>query len=594
MELNRWMSVLLFLVAIYGSYILALTYRKRRMPIARTMFLTMLGSAFYSVGYGFELLSCTLPGIKLSLQIEYLGIPFVSALWLYLVIQFTGTAPGYRKRLAVLLFIMPFTIYFLHLTNDWHHLIYADYVPNAGSLGPVYLTVKGPWYWVHIFYSYVVLLGGFLLFIPMYFRSAPVVRKQILILLFGAAVPMLSNVAYLFGSNLDLTPFGFTVSGITYIWGIFRFNLLRLTPIALAKAFETIRDGVVILDEEDRVVKFNPAAHQVFPEWRKRRSPVPASEAFKDDERLLERIFSAARDDHFTYRRMANDRTLFYHCRLYVLYDNTEALIGKILLFSDVTGRMEDEARLRENARQLSELNAFKDKLFTVVAHDIRDPIAVLVSMTDLLRHQTNLSQRELSEWMKEMHGQVRSTLSLVDNLLDWYRSQKGQVSYQPQECRLRQAVSHSIDLVGAKAAMRGIVLSEYVEEELMVYADREMLDLTLRNLIANAIKYASVGGFVEVSATAASSEVVVSVRDDGAGIDPETAECLRQEGAFFRKAASGERAGEARFGLALTREFVRINGGRLWFETVPGEGTTFFFTVPCSRKPAGSRVDAT
>ncbi|RUS42848.1 histidine kinase N-terminal 7TM domain-containing protein [Cohnella sp. AR92] len=581
MDNNVWMSILLFVVAGYGSYIVALTYRKRRMPIARTMFWTMLCASFYSVGYGFELLSRNLGQMKLALQIEYLGIPFVSTLWLFLAIQFTGRAARNRKPLALFLAIVPCIIFVLHLTNDWNHLIYKDYIPNASSFGPPYVTLKGPWYWVHVIYNYAILVVGFLLFIPMYYRSSRIVRKQIVILMLGAAAPMLSNLVYLFGVVVDLTPFGFILSGLAYIWGILRFNLLRLTPLAMNKVFHTIRDGVVIMGEDNQVISFNRAAESVFPGLGKRRAPIPLDEAFRGHEPFLERIIAAQlRDDRFPFQVDRELRTLHFNCGLTVLYDTTDQPIGKMLILNDVTELKENESRLRENARQLSELNSFKDKLFTIVAHDIRDPVAVLVSMTDLLRNRMQLSEKEFSEWMEEMHGQMRSTLSLIDSLLDWYRSQKGQVTYEPNDWNLRQAVNQSFAVAGGKAALRQIALTERIDPSVTVYADREMLDLILRNLISNAIKYASSGGNVEVAAAVERTEVIVSVTDDGPGIDRETAERLRQEMPTFRKESEEE---EARFGLTLTREFVRINGGRLWFDSESGRGTRFYFTVPCS-----------
>src|SRR5690349_14190338 len=138
------MSVMLFLASGLMVFVSCLCYRKRRLPVAKTMILTMLAAAFYALGYAFEVLSRNLDEVKLSLQIQYLGIPFVTTLWFYQVIQFTGTAARYRKRLALALFIIPFAVFFLHLTNDWHHLVYERYVQNEGAAVPLYTTVKGP------------------------------------------------------------------------------------------------------------------------------------------------------------------------------------------------------------------------------------------------------------------------------------------------------------------------------------------------------------------------------------------------------------------------------------------------------------------
>ncbi|MFC5401383.1 histidine kinase N-terminal 7TM domain-containing protein [Cohnella soli] len=588
--LKMMMVMMLLLAASVTLFVAALSYRKRWLAIARTMTLTMLAATFYSAGYAFELLSRNLFQVKLALNVQYLGIPFLVALWLLLILQFTGVASRAQPKYALLLFIVPSIIFALHLTNEWHHLIYERFVPNAQGEFPLYTTVKGPWYQIHTVYNYALLVCCFIVFVPMYWRANPVVRKQVLLLIVGAAFPMLFNLVMWSGFKIDMTPLGFAASGVLYAWAIFRFNLLRLTPLAQAQVFETIRDGVVLLDYENQIVSRNLAAQAILPELRDQRSlPVPVEEALAAYPELLEPILAAGpSEERFAFRR--SDGRIFKHyaCSLAGIYDTGKAPIGKLLLLSDVTELVENEARLRENARQLMELNAFKDKLFTVVAHDIRDPIAHLVSLTELLEEETAAGEEENenedipnAEVFREIRGQVRGTFQLVDNLLDWYRSQRGEVAFRPMAWNLRQVVRQALALAGARANRKSIRLLERIDGNLTVNADKEMLDLIFRNLLSNAIKFTGIGGNIEVGATPEDDFVRVFVRDDGSGMDETTSRLLRQEELFFVEQGSGHEAGEARFGLMLTREFLRIHGGHLQFDSVPGEGTTFYLTLP-------------
>ncbi|MDQ0877716.1 signal transduction histidine kinase [Paenibacillus sp. V4I3] len=252
-------------------------------------------------------------------------------------------------------------------------------------------------------------------------------------------------------------------------------------------------------------------------------------------------------------------------------------------MFNDITELKDNEARLRESARQLSELNSFKDKMFTLVAHDIRDPIALLVSLTELLGEELASTEDEHAELFRELQGQVQGTYHLVENLLDWYRSQKGKVVFRPLGWNLQQVVRQSLSLAGAKAVMKQIRMTERIDEKLTVSADKEMLDLILRNLLSNAIKFTGIGGVIEIGAVLEGDRIVVSVSDNGAGIDEKTAEVLRLDEPFFKVSATGDDPGNARFGLVLASEFVSIHGGSLWFDSVPGVGTTFSFTLPRS-----------
>ncbi|MFF2912096.1 histidine kinase N-terminal 7TM domain-containing protein [Paenibacillus sp. NPDC057934] len=586
MDTRLWMSVTLFFATGLMLFVSFLSYQKRHLPVAKTMILIMLSAAFYSLGYGFEVLSRTLEQVKLSLQIEYLGIPFISTLWFFLALQFTGTGFRYRKVLALILFAIPMTVFILHLTNDWHHLVYERYILNTESSIPLYTTVKGPWYKVHTVYNYSVVLCGISLFIPMYWKALPMVRKQIVVLLLGAVAPFLLNTFFWYGTNVDLTPFGFAISGVAFVWGILRFNLLRLTPLALAKVFETIRDGVVLLDYDDRIVSYNSAAIEVLPELGSTKHyPVEMEKVLGNSPELLERIRAAGEgEERFPFQRFQDNRNMYYNCSVSLIYDSGRILIGRILMFNDITEIKESEARLRENARQLSELNAFKDKLFTIMAHDIRDPIALLVSLTELLDDELTAADFENAELVRELKGQVQSTFHLVDNLLDWYRSQKGKVAFRPLGWNLQQVVRQALLLAGPKAAMKQIELTEDISEKLVVRADKEMLDLILRNLLSNAIKFTGVGGKIDIRAVLEGERIIISVTDNGAGIDEETSELLRLEEPFLKAMATGNDSGDARFGLALTREFVRIHGGNLWFESESGSGTTFSFSLSGSQ----------
>jgi signal transduction histidine kinase len=134
--------------------------------------------------------------------------------------------------------------------------------------------------------------------------------------------------------------------------------------------------------------------------------------------------------------------------------------------------------------------------------------------------------------------------------------------------------------------------LEELVDETLTVNADKEMLDLILRNLLSNAIKFSGIGGRIEIDALSDGDSVRVFVKDNGAGIDEETSKLLRQEELFFKGPGFANEGGKTRFGLVLTREFLRIHGGSLQFESVHGEGTTFTFTLPGSHGHSGTSLN--
>jgi signal transduction histidine kinase len=368
------------------------------------------------------------------------------------------------------------------------------------------------------------------------------------------------------------------------VWGILRFHLLRFTPLALTQVFDTIRDGVILFDYEEQIVSYNSAAEEVLPELRLTNNyPAHAHKVLSASPDLLEQIRAASGGSgHFAFQRFHGNRSKHYRCSVSYIYDSNTP-IGKMLMFNDITALMDNESSLRENARQLSELNSFKDKLFTVVAHDIRDPIALLVSLTELLGEELAAAEDQHAELFRELRDQVQGTFRLVENMLDWYRSQNGKVMFRPLNWNLQQVVRQALSFARAKADMKHIRMTETIDENISVRADKEMLDLILRNLLSNAIKFTGIGGAVQIGAAHEGDLIVVSVRDNGAGIDEITAKMLRQDKPIITLPVTGDDSGNARFGLVLTGEFVSIHGGSLWFDSEPGMGTTFFFTLPGS-----------
>jgi signal transduction histidine kinase len=166
--------------------------------------------------------------------------------------------------------------------------------------------------------------------------------------------------------------------------------------------------------------------------------------------------------------------------------------------------------------------------------------------------------------------------------LLDWFRSHKGGMMFTPVLWNLEQTVQSNVGILQVRSGAKRIRIQTEIRSDTYVYADREMLDLILRNLLSNAIKFTEEGGSIQVKADQAKDKVVVSIKDQGNGMVPEQADSLLKEAyPVSGTGTAGERG--LGMGLALCREFVRINGGEIWFESAPNEGSTFYFSVPAA-----------
>ncbi|WP_054943837.1 histidine kinase N-terminal 7TM domain-containing protein [Paenibacillus ihuae] len=588
MSYNLYLFALLMAATCCSLVLAYLCWKRRSLPIAISYGLGMLTGSFYSFGYAFEILSTTLEHIRFWLRVEYIGIPFGTVLWFIMVLQYTGRQAWVNRRNVLLLMIVPVITFIAHNTNEWHHLFYKSMTLNYTEGFPLVTLVKGPLYALHVFYSYSFFVIGMVFLVQMFMRSAPRMRIPVALIIIGSWGPYGFTLVYLSGlvyMPVDISPFGFLISGVFYIWGIYQFNMLRLAPLALQQVFGSMQEAVIVFDLDHILTSFNCSAGEVIDGLSSRSIGKTASEIFTGSPFLLELM----RQEPSTISKLqlsSRSGDKFYHVKLSYIRNNSHRPVGKMLLLSDVTDSVRTEERLLDNARQLSELNTFKDRMFSVVAHDIRDPIAVLVNLMELLEEEMQEHGESRTEVVEEMGQQISNTFALVESLLEFFHTQTGGLLLQPLESDLALSVEWNLRLLSVRSGSKQIRLISEIPEGTYVYADKEMLDLIIRNLLTNAIKFTTVGGTISLKAEQKDTMIVVSVKDTGEGIAREQADTLLQDKyPVSLLGTEGERG--IGLGLSLCREFVRLNGGEIWFDSIPSVGSTFYFSLPLPPVPA-------
>ncbi|MFB9862230.1 hypothetical protein EFA69_15465 [Rufibacter immobilis] len=234
---------------------------------------------------------------------------------------------------------------------------------------------------------------------------------------------------------------------------------------------------------------------------------------------------------------------------------------------------------LHTQKRELENLNQFKDKLFSIIAHDLRGP---LISLQSLFRIMTmgTLPPEKMSCFMKDLEAQQQNTLSLLDNLLLWAKIQMKGLNIEPKEVSMQKLIQQNIQLLAPQAAQKGIVLQNQLKKDLFVIADEEMINLVFRNLISNAIKFCHRDDLVSISDTGTSpTEVIISVQDSGIGINRKNLSKLFGPNHFKGRGTANEKG--SGLGLMLCKEFIQINHGSIWVESEERVGTTFYVSLP-------------
>lgn len=233
---------------------------------------------------------------------------------------------------------------------------------------------------------------------------------------------------------------------------------------------------------------------------------------------------------------------------------------------------------LEEQKKELTEWNSLKTKLFSVIAHDLRSP---MYAMRNLFRnmHQQNLPAEEIKKMMPEVLMDLNYTIGLMENLLQWTKTQMQSSAARPQQLELSKMICEVLQLLHLQAEAKQIYIENKNDLPVYAYADKDMVNLVLRNLLSNAIKFTPQQGYIEIGVNEHPSFVEVYVQDSGVGISKEAMQKINESIFYTTKGTSSE-AGTG-LGLMLCKEFLHKNGGRMHIESQPGEGSIFSFTLP-------------
>lgn len=241
--------------------------------------------------------------------------------------------------------------------------------------------------------------------------------------------------------------------------------------------------------------------------------------------------------------------------------------------------KMNNEIQTQRDNLKL--INKTKDKFFSIIAHDLKNPFNSIKGFTELLIENSNEYDEEKKlKFLKIIKGSTLKAASLLNNLLIWANSQSGNLKFNPQKVELIQVVSNVISLLEIQAINKDIKIVDNIEKNLFVLADKNMLATILRNLISNAIKFTHQNGKIEILATKKESFVEITVKDNGVGISKSEIKNLFSIEVKNSNVGTANEQGSG-LGLILCKDFVEKHGGKIWVESEVNKGTEFKFTIP-------------
>ncbi|KAF0152300.1 MAG: Signal transduction histidine kinase [Ignavibacteria bacterium] len=251
-----------------------------------------------------------------------------------------------------------------------------------------------------------------------------------------------------------------------------------------------------------------------------------------------------------------------------------------LIILRDITQQKIAESQVLKFTEELKQLNSTKDKFFSIIGHDLRSPINGLLSYAEILYEEYDvLSKEEVKEFAGHISEIARTTNSLLNNLLEWSRIQSGKIAYEPQELLPYITVDKISRLLNAVASNKQIRIINQIEPELVCFADSNMLQSIILNLVSNAIKFSNAGGIIEISAVNYNEYVKISVKDYGVGIKEEHLKMLCDSNCTITTLGTAKEKGTG-LGLMLCKEFVKMHKGNIWVESDVGNGAVFSFTL--------------
>jgi len=582
-------------IAAAVSVLLALfAWRRRPAPDATPFVLLMLAVAEWSLAYALRLAGTDLATKLFWAKVRYLGIVIVPAAWLIFALQYTGRGKWLTRRNLTLLAIEPLCMLLLVWTNDWHGLYWSSVrLDEVGSFA-TFGSTHGVAFWIHMVYSYLLLLIGAFLFVQALVRSPRLYRGQAVAILGGVLAPLAGNVVSTLGlgpfPHLDLTPFAFTLTGLAMGWGLFRFRLLDIVPVARDVVIESMSDAVVVLDVQDRIVDLNPAAQAILGCTASEVIGQPVTQGLSDQPDLVRR-YRDVTESHTEIVLGEGVAQQYYDLRISPLHDRRGRLTGRLIVLRDITERKQAEEELQRAKEAAEAANQAKSEFISFVSHELRVPMTSIIGYAEFLADGAVGTVNEVqAEFLGVIASNANRMAALVSDLADISRIESGHLFLGFDALSMAEIVEEVARSTRGQIEAKDQTLSLEIPDDLpLVWGDHVRLTQILTNLVSNAYKCTPPGGHITIRAEHTANrwdahddrEVVhTTVEDNGIGIRPEDQEKVFRK--FFRsKDRESRKATGTGLGLSIAKNLVEIQGGRIWLESEFCKGTTFHFTVP-------------
>lgn len=367
-------------------------------------------------------------------------------------------------------------------------------------------------------------------------------------------------------------------------------NELRRSVQKYQLLFENASDLILVIDLDGKIIDANKKALSYIGQSKDSLLGMQIKEYVHVDdlpklEIVKEKIFQGSEIAPIEIRAYnAEGKQFAYEVKVSLVYEDN-AIAGFQAIFSDITQRYEANRKLEKYTYELKELNATKDKFFSIIAHDLRSPYSSIIGFAELLIEEMDtMTKSEVVDYVKIIRNSAKNSFNLLENLLTWSRLEMDRLPCEPTNENLKDSVNEVLSVLYSLSLRKRISIENFIASEIQVFADKNMLNTILHNLIMNAIKFTPIDGKISITAKIGIKEnskwAYISICDTGVGMDAKTIEEVLSSPRPASRLGTEREPGTG-LGLILTREMVERHGGKITIQSEINKGSVFTFMIP-------------
>ncbi len=580
-------GLILFLGSTIALGIAYLSWKKIPSPGAKSATFLMLSVFLWTFSEGMYVTSNSFISTLFWDQFKFIGIVITPVTIFIMSLTHTHRISKIKKTFVLRLLIIPVITLLFAFTYENHNFFLKSFTYiTIGNLS-IINGEFGAWFWVHTAYSYTLLFLSFIFFAIEFFKQPKIYRRQTLVLIIAMIIPWISNILTI--SNLigkviiDITPPSFVITGLIMFLGMFRFKLLDLIPVAKEVVLESMDDGIIVLDNQNRLIDVNAAAAKLF----NKQSKHIIGNIFSDVSPTLSQNILTAENDSNAHHKITltiNKEEKIYSIKKSTIYDIENRDIGQVISFHDITDLENIMKQLAYSKKIADDANKAKGLFLANMSHEIKTPMNGVLGLID------HLIEKDLDNETKHDLDLIKSCtdnlLGIINDILDYSKIESDKLLLESIPFNLKDTIIRTCRLFSFQADKKGIELICTIDNTLpkTVIGDSVRVRQILSNLISNAIKFTSHGSIhINVNAKEVdtnSHRLQFSIKDTGIGISEK--EIPKLFDSFEQLDTSTTRKyGGTGLGLAIVKKLVHMMDGNIKVKSKIEEGTEFMIEIP-------------